>query len=207
MDMMPGAFPTGHQWQSAAVGEHHVLSPPLTREHHALRVQAVNDGVLKVMAKMGVSTIASYKGSQLFEALGLADDVVKACFVGTASRIGGVSFDGLAADLLLLHADAYGRLADLKHMLPDPGEYQFRSTEGHEVHLNSPLAMSKLQVRSQQPQQPATDSAASEAAAAAAAQGLPVEPRVTTAFHSVPPAGGGTHRQRGSIRGVLQAHA
>ena len=49
---------------------------------HARVLQAVNDGVLKVMAKMGISTIASYRGSQIFEALGLAGDVVKKCFTG-----------------------------------------------------------------------------------------------------------------------------
>ena len=56
------------------------------------RAQAVNAGVLKVMAKMGISTIASYKGAQIFEALGLAAPVVHACFAGTPSRIGGIGW-------------------------------------------------------------------------------------------------------------------
>ena len=99
--------------------------------------------MLKVMAKMGVSTIASYKGSQLFEALGIGADVVKACFTGTASRIGGVSFEQLARDQLVLHAQAYATTED--YMLPDPGEFHFRSTLEHEVHLNDPIAMAKLQ--------------------------------------------------------------
>ncbi|KAL4855140.1 Glutamate synthase [NADH] [Chlorella vulgaris] len=107
-------------------------------------IKAVTDGILKVMSKMGISTIASYKGSQIFEALGLGADVVRACFTGTASRIGGVSFEQLAADKLKLHAMAYGR-QEHEYMLPDPGDYHFRSTTDREVHLNDPMAMAKLQ--------------------------------------------------------------
>jgi glutamate synthase (NADPH/NADH) len=107
-------------------------------------VKAINDGVVKVMAKMGVSTIASYKGSQLFEALGLHDDVVNKCFPGTASRVGGASFRRLAEDTLALHAQAYAP-AIATPVLADPGDFHFRSTPGGEVHLNDPLAMAKLQ--------------------------------------------------------------
>jgi hypothetical protein len=75
-------------------------------------IKSVSVGLLKVMAKMGVSTLMSYKGSQLFEALGLADDVVAACFKGTASRIAGVSFEALGAGgLLLLLAEAEALVA------------------------------------------------------------------------------------------------
>lgn len=59
------------------------------------------------MAKMGVSCLQSYKGAQIFEALGIADEVVETCFKGTASRIGGVGFEQIAADALALHAAAY----------------------------------------------------------------------------------------------------
>ena len=59
-------------------------SPPIA--------SGVANGMLKVMAKMGISTLQSYKGAQIFEALGLADDVVNLCFAGTASRIKGVEF-------------------------------------------------------------------------------------------------------------------
>jgi glutamate synthase (NADPH/NADH) len=93
--------------------------------------QAINAGILKVMAKMGISTIASYKGAQIFEALGLAQPVVTACFAGTPSRIGGVGFEGLAVDALRLHSLAYGGIqfpegtADA-YALPDPGDYFYR---------------------------------------------------------------------------------
>jgi glutamate synthase (NADH) len=88
--------------------------------------------VLKVMAKMGISTIASYKGAQIFEALGLAEEVVAECFKGTASRISGVGYEQLASDSLRLHALTYGGhvwpqdSADAV-ALPNPGDYHFRS--------------------------------------------------------------------------------
>ncbi|CAL5227781.1 g10803 [Coccomyxa viridis] len=115
-------------------------------------IKAINAGVLKVMAKMGISTIASYKGAQIFEALGVAGDVVHACFAGTPSRIGGIGFLGLAADALTLHQLAFSSKvfpegsADA-YALPDPGDYHFRAAnnEKHEAHLNDPMAMAKLQ--------------------------------------------------------------
>ena len=95
-------------------------------------MQALNAGVLKVMSKMGISTIASYKGAQIFECLGMADEVVDACFVGTASRIAGVDFMTLASDQLRVHAMAYGSkfmnssMADAM-ALPNPGDFHYRS--------------------------------------------------------------------------------
>ena len=64
---------------------------------------AVEHGMLKVFAKMGISTLASYKGAQIFEALGLTRTVVAKCFKGTVSRVEGVGFDQLAADALAMH--------------------------------------------------------------------------------------------------------
>jgi glutamate synthase (NADPH/NADH) len=69
--------------------------------------RAIGVGILKVMAKMGISTLASYKGAQIFEALGVSTEVVDLCFKGTASRIGGVGFTQLAADAISLHDAAY----------------------------------------------------------------------------------------------------
>ena len=83
------------------------------------------------MSKMGISTIASYKGAQIFECLGMADEVVDTCFVGTASRIAGVGFQTLAEDQLKVHAMAYGSkfmsssMADAM-ALPNPGDYHWR---------------------------------------------------------------------------------
>ncbi|EIE24001.1 glutamate synthase, NADH-dependent [Coccomyxa subellipsoidea C-169] len=115
-------------------------------------IKAINASVLKVMAKMGISTIASYKGAQIFEALGLAKPVVDACFAGTPSRIGGIGFEGLAADALAQHALAFSGTAFPEgtadaYALPDPGDYHYRAAnnEKHEVHLNDPMVMAKLQ--------------------------------------------------------------
>ena len=84
-----------------------------------------------MMSKMGISTIASYKGAQIFECLGMADEVVDACFVGTASRIAGVGYQTLAEDQLRVHGMAYGSkfmsasMADAM-ALPNPGDYHWR---------------------------------------------------------------------------------
>ncbi len=70
-------------------------------------VKALGKGVLKVMSKMGISTVASYSGAQVFEALGLSRELVDTYFTGTASRLGGVGFDVLAAEVDKRHARAY----------------------------------------------------------------------------------------------------
>ena len=67
-------------------------------------VKAIGVGILKVMAKMGISTLQSYKGAQIFEALGLHESVINKCFPGTPSRIGGLNFAGVAACALWLPA-------------------------------------------------------------------------------------------------------
>ncbi len=69
--------------------------------------KGVAKGMLKVMAKMGISTLQSYKGAQIFEALGLRDEIIQKCFVGTASRIQGVSFDVIAEETLRRHKLGY----------------------------------------------------------------------------------------------------
>ncbi|KAJ4821312.1 NADH-dependent glutamate synthase [Rhynchospora pubera] len=109
---------------------------------------ASNYGIMKVLAKMGISTLASYKGAQIFEALGLSNQVVKKCFLGTPSRVDGATFEVLARDALRLHEMAFPTRtpppgsADAV-ALPNPGDYHWR--KGGEIHLNDPLAMAKLQ--------------------------------------------------------------
>jgi glutamate synthase (NADPH/NADH) len=77
------------------------------------------------MAKMGISTLASYKGAQIFEALGVGEEVIAACFKGTPSRIGGVGFEQLGTDALVMHAMAYDQRFDVDSVdaktLPNPG--------------------------------------------------------------------------------------
>lgn len=107
--------------------------------------KAVAKGMLKVMAKMGISTLQSYKGAQIFEALGLKDEVINKCFVGTASRIQGVTFDLLAEETMRRHRLGFPRHADDKTpALPNLGEYHWRA-EG-EKHAWSPQSIHSLQV-------------------------------------------------------------
>ncbi|XP_021729067.1 glutamate synthase 1 [NADH], chloroplastic-like isoform X1 [Chenopodium quinoa] len=110
--------------------------------------KASNYGMMKVLAKMGISTLASYKGAQIFEAVGLSSEVIERCFTGTASRVEGATFVMLASDALKLHEMAFPRRAlpfgsAESVALPNPGDYHWR--KDGELHLNDPLAMAKLQ--------------------------------------------------------------
>ncbi len=106
--------------------------------------KGVKKGMLKVMAKMGISTLQSYKGAQIFEAVGLSSEVIDRCFVGTASRIEGAGLERLAKDALSRHAKGFpkgdhDRVADL----PNPGDYHWRA--GGERHMWNPTMISRLQ--------------------------------------------------------------
>ena len=108
-------------------------------------IKALGKGVLKVMSKMGISTIASYTGAQVFEAVGLAQDFVDQYFTGTSSRIEGVGLAEIAAEVVARHARAYPRNpSERAHRgLEVGGEYQWRR-EG-EIHLFNPETVFKLQ--------------------------------------------------------------
>lgn len=108
-------------------------------------IKALGKGVLKVMSKMGISTIASYTGAQVFEALGLSQELVDEYFVGTTSRLGGVGIDVIAEETIKRHHIAYppgGEIPNTKR-LPIGGEYQWRR-EG-EPHLFDPETVFALQ--------------------------------------------------------------
>jgi glutamate synthase (NADPH/NADH) large chain len=108
-------------------------------------VKALSKGVLKVMSKMGISTIASYTGAQVFEAFGLSQSVVDEYFGGTPSRLGGVGLDVIAAEAAGRHATAYPVVptARAHRQLEVGGEYQWRR-EG-ELHLFNPETVFLLQ--------------------------------------------------------------
>jgi glutamate synthase (NADPH) large chain len=108
-------------------------------------IKAAGKGVLKVMSKMGVSTVASYTGAQIFEAIGLGRDLVDEYFTGTVSRIGGIGLDEVAAEVAARHLTAHPkRPSERAHrQLELGGEYQWRR-EG-EVHLFNPETVYKLQ--------------------------------------------------------------
>ena len=103
-------------------------------------------GMLKVMAKMGISTLQSYKGAQIFEAVGLADDVIERAFRGTASRVQGVGLGVLAEEMERRHALGYpGRNVSVA-VLPNPGDFHWR--RHGDTHMWDPEAIADLQVAS-----------------------------------------------------------
>jgi len=108
-------------------------------------IKAAGKGILKVMSKMGISTVASYTGAQIFEAVGITREIVDEYFTGTATRIEGIDLDVIAAEVAARHRLAFpDRPEELAHReLPVGGEYQWRR-EG-EYHLFNPDTVFKLQ--------------------------------------------------------------
>ncbi len=109
-----------------------------TAQAQARYLKAVEEGVFKIMSKMGISTLDSYRGAQIFEALGLGHEVVDTCFAGTASPLGGIGFDELGEDVLARHAAAAAEVARLEN----PGWFKHRP--GGEYHATNPEVMQAL---------------------------------------------------------------
>jgi glutamate synthase (NADPH) large chain len=106
--------------------------------------KGVSKGILKVMAKMGISTLQSYKGAQIFEAVGLAEDIVARCFTGTASRIQGVDFSVLFQEMKQRHEIGFPQRADnIIAVLPNPGDIHWR--RGGDTHMWDPTSIANLQ--------------------------------------------------------------
>jgi glutamate synthase (ferredoxin) len=115
-----------------------------TREEAVARyIKALNKGILKVMSKMGISTLASYCGAQIFEAIGLSQEYIDKYFTHTTSRIGGIGIDVIAEEVRLRHEHAYGRRPAGVAELSAGGEYQWR--RDGEYHLFNPETVFKLQ--------------------------------------------------------------
>ena len=106
-------------------------------------VKAATKGVVKVMSKMGISAIQSYHGAQVFEAVGLHQEVVDEYFSNTASRIGGIGIDLIAREILMRHAVAFPVRQVNGHALPVGGQYQWRSEGEH--HMFNPESIHRLQ--------------------------------------------------------------
>ncbi|WP_333691735.1 glutamate synthase large subunit [Chloroflexus sp.] len=102
-------------------------------------IHALEKGLLKIMSKMGISTLDSYCGAQIFEAIGLAQEVIDRCFVGTPSRVGGLSFSRIARDLDIRHRRAF---QTERVSLPHPGFYKFK--KDGEYHAFSPAVVHAL---------------------------------------------------------------
>lgn len=111
--------------------------------------KALSTGVLKIMAKMGVSTIMSYRGAQLFEAVGLQQQLIDEYFAGTTSRVGGAGLDDIAEEVAIRHRVAYPNqwTATPHRNLETGGQYKWRRTG--EDHLNDPEAIFLLQQSTQ----------------------------------------------------------
>ena len=107
--------------------------------------KAVGKGMLKVMAKMGISTLHSYKGAQIFEAVGLAKEVIDQCFSGTASRIEGADFSVLSLEASKKHSMGYPKLISSENnALANPGDFHWR--RNGDTHMWDPSTISSLQM-------------------------------------------------------------
>ena len=121
----------------------------ISKEYSNLKIvqiyrMGVAKGMLKVMAKMGISTLQSYKGAQIFEAVGLSSEVIDLCFAGTASRIKGVGFDVLAQEALMRHHLGYPENVDsISHELPNQGLFHWR--RNGEKHAWNPHTIGRVQ--------------------------------------------------------------
>src|SRR5213592_4847817 len=141
---------------------------------------AAEAGLLKILSKMGISTLSSYCGAQIFEALGLGAEVIDRCFTGTVSTIGGIGFTEIAEDVLARHRAAYPDVAAAEPVLPDHGRVRYR--RDGEDHGWSPQL-----VRSMQAAVAADTPQAYDAFRARVAARLPASPRDLLAFRAVPP--------------------
>lgn len=119
--------------------------PPLAELIYTYN-KAVGKGLLKIMSKIGISTLQSYQGAQIFEALGINDEVVSRCFTGTISRIQGIGFDGIAQEVLARHTLAFPEQPKPTQQLEVGGVYQWK--QRGEAHLFNPKSIHYLQVAS-----------------------------------------------------------
>ena len=112
----------------------------------ALRVyrKAIGKGLLKIMSKIGISTLQSYQGAQIFEVLGLNHKVVDECFRGSVSRIEGLGYDGIAKEVLVRHKLAYPAKAPLNPQLEVGGVFQWKRRG--EAHMFNPKSIHYLQI-------------------------------------------------------------
>jgi glutamate synthase domain-containing protein 2/glutamate synthase domain-containing protein 1/glutamate synthase domain-containing protein 3 len=146
---LPGVQPTAASWPSGKSPQPPAGPPPAARrsfsfavnESQAHYIKAVGKGLLKIMSKMGISTLQSYCGAQLWEAVGLSKALIDRHFTGTPSRVGGIGMDLIAEETLRRHRAAFGDGATTR--LDAGGEYQYRAQGEH--HNWNPATIAKLQ--------------------------------------------------------------
>jgi glutamate synthase (ferredoxin) len=125
-----------HLAERASKGMVEGLKPEEALENYKYSIE---DGVLKIMSKMGISTVDSYRGAQIFEAYGLGRDVIELCFDGTYSTVWGIGLHDLGVDVLRRHEDGYGRP---RARLGSTGFIKFK--HGGEYHANNPNVVDAL---------------------------------------------------------------
>ena len=125
-------------WRRSPTRPAAAIYPPAITPEVAIKnfVKAIDKGLLKTFSKMGISTLQSYRGAQVFEAIGLNKELVETYFTGTVSRIGGVGLDVLAREAQLKHEHAFRTPTDSETSLAVGGTYSFRV--GGEYHLLNP---------------------------------------------------------------------
>ena len=106
-------------------------------------LKALTDGILKILSKMGISTLRSYRGAQIFEALGLQQGLIDQYFTGTTSRIGGTGLEGIIDETIQRHQDAYAQRGVREASLNSGGVYQWK--KDGEFHLWNPESIAALQ--------------------------------------------------------------
>jgi len=104
---------------------------------------AIGEGLLKIFSKMGISTLQSYRGAQIFESIGIGEKVINKCFVGTLSKLGGLDFDDIAKEVLVRHQAAYPTKPILGQKLEEGGYHQWKRRG--EKHLLNPDTIQYLQ--------------------------------------------------------------
>jgi len=141
---------------------------------------AAEAGLLKILSKMGISTLSSYCGAQIFEALGLGAEVIDRCFTGTVSTIGGIGFTEIAEDVLARHRAAYPDVTAAEAVLPDHGRVRYR--RDGEDHGWSPQLVRSMQAAVKADTPEAYDGFRERVAAR-----LPASPRDLLAFRAATP--------------------
>ena len=113
--------------------------------------KALEDGLLRIMSKMGISTVDSYRGAQVMESLGLHDSVVDLAFTGTVNRLSCVTSEQLGRDVLAFHESAYGQAVEFKRGSALPRSGAYATVKGGEFHAYNPLVFNKLRVAAGSP--------------------------------------------------------
>ena len=122
--------------RSVVEGQGEDISPERAEANY---LRTVHKQVLKIMSKMGISTVTAYHGAQIFEAIGISPEIIDRCFTGTPSPVGGIGFERLAEELAGRHAEAFGSPGNGRARLDDHGFFRYR--RGGEPHAYSPQSV------------------------------------------------------------------